>query len=147
MNKTWIVIAAGLVAGSGAVLADELISQEEARLPPGHHKAMVLRAITRGPGIQLVSPGADGATVHSPFDLRLEFSPRGTAKIDLDSIKLLYDRNPPVNLIERVRSGLSASGIVVTAAQVPPGKHNLVVSVGDSEGRSTTRVFELTVLP
>ena len=128
-----------------AAQADELISEAEARLPGGQQKALVTRSITRGPGIQLVSPGADHTAVRSPFDLRVEFVARGSAKIDPDSVKIVYDRTPPVNLIERVRAGVSATGIVLTGAQAPPGKHTIVVSVGDNEGRSTTRVFELTV--
>jgi hypothetical protein len=142
---TRLLIAAGLLAAAFASVAAELITADEAGLPNAERKAQQTRAITRGPGINLISPHSGGASVQSPFDLRLEFVQRGGAKIDLETVKVLYDKNPPVNLIERVRTGVSETGIVLAGAQVPAGKHSIIVSVADSDGRSTTRTFELTV--
>ena len=138
-------IAAGLLIAAGWLHGADLITESEARLPGAQRNEPVTRAITRGPGINLLSPPAGSPTVQSPFDLRLEFVQRGEVRVDPESVKVSYDKNPPVNLIERVRVGVSATGIVLTGAQVPAGRHTLIVSVADIEGRSTTRSFELIV--
>ena len=146
MNRMTItLVAVGLLIATRSTMAADLITEDEARLPSAERHALNTRAITRGPGINLISPHSGGDSVQSPFELRVEFVPRGTAKIDPETVKVLYDKNPPVNLIDRVRPGISEKGIVLSGAQVPAGKHSIIVSVADNEGRSTTRAFELTV--
>ena len=143
MKRTLLALIVALWGGPSSAI--ELISAAEASLPAGHRQARATRAITRGPGIQLISPASGSAEVQSPFDLHLEFVPRGAARIALDSVKVVYDRHPPVDLKERVRTGLTDRGIVLSGARAPAGRHRLVVSVADSEGRTTTREFELTI--
>lgn len=139
------LIGAGLLVAAGWLQCADLITESEAGLPSVQRGEPVTRAITRGPGINLLSPPAGSPTVRSPFDLRLEFVQRGDARVDPETVRVLYDKNPPVNLIERVRAGVSEKGIVLAGAQVPAGRHTLIVSVADIEGRSTTRAFELIV--
>jgi hypothetical protein len=139
-------MAVCLLLLSASAGAAELITTAEAALPAPADNGVLTRAITRGPAIQLVSPPQAAVGIQSPFDLRVEFTPRGTAKIVADTVKVTYDRLQPVDLTERVRAGVSDKGIVLSGARVPAGKHTLVVTVADSEGRRTTRAFELMVL-
>ena len=145
--KTAVLIALVFLTTARPLFAADLITESEAGLPNVERNEIRLRGITRGPGIRLISPRTDRDPVQCPFDLRLEFVAYGNAKIDPETVKFLYDKNPPVNLIERVRSGVSERGIVVIGAQVPAGRHTLIITVTDTDGRSTTQAFDLTVVP
>jgi len=74
---------------AGAV---RLITDEEAALPEATVDAprAVTRAITRGPAVRLVSPDPTAGPVRSPFGLRIEFQPRGGARIDVGAVRATY---------------------------------------------------------
>ncbi len=141
--KIGISILAGMLLAAG-VSAEPLIKESEARLPPAN--TVATRAITRGPGIRILSPEVGSLTVTSPFQLRIAFEPRGGAKIDPATVKVMYLRTPEVDLTERVKSGLSEKGIDLKSAEVPPGDHQLRVTVQDSEGRQSNALLNLTVV-
>ena len=116
-----------------------LISPHEAQLPDA--KAVTTRAITRGPGIKMVT----APEVHAAsFALKIALEPRGGAKIDPQSLRLEYLKEPAVDLTQRVSAGLKADQIDLPQVSVPKGVHHLRVSVKDTEGRSTTTVLSLT---
>ena len=140
--KAGIALLCGLVMAT-SVAAEILIKESEAKLPPAPVTAPATRAITRGPGIRVVSP--EGAVV-SPFPLRVVFEPRGGAKIDLSSVRMTYLRTPNVELVDRVRGGLSEKGIDLATAEVPPGEHQIRLTVQDSEGRQTSTLLNLNVV-
>ncbi|HQH28862.1 MAG TPA: hypothetical protein PLP17_15825, partial [Oligoflexia bacterium] len=104
------------------------------------------RAITRGPGIKLLSPEPGAAAVKSPFVFKVAFEPRGGAKIDPATVKIVYVKTPNVDLLDRVKVGLSEKGIELDAAEAPAGEHQIRVSVQDSEGRQSTQLIAFTVL-
>lgn len=139
----WSVFGIGLLVLSGSAVAQTLIKESEARLPPASASTLATRAITRGPGVRLVSPEA---SVSSPFPLRVAFEPRGGAKIDLASVKVVYLRSPNVDLLDRLKGGLSEKGIDLSAAEVPPGEHQIRITVQDSEGRQTSTLVNLSVV-
>jgi hypothetical protein len=142
MLKAGLTLLCGLLMAT-SVAAEVLIKESEAKLPPAPATAPETRAITRGPGIRVVSP--EGAVV-SPFQLRVVFEPRGGAKIDLSSVTMTYLRTPNVNLLDRVRGGLSEKGIDLVTAEVPPGEHQVRLTVQDSEGRQTSTLLNLNVV-
>lgn len=123
--------------------AFKLISEDEAKLPPA--ASLNTRGITRGPGIKMVSPDPAAGAVKGPFNLKLTFEPRGGAKIDPASIKITYLKATPVDLLDRVKPGLSESGIDLAGAEAPPGSHQIQVSLQDTDGRKSSAVFNLTV--
>ncbi len=125
---------------AGAV---SLIKESEAKLPAAAE--MKTRAITRGPGVRVISPDP-AATIKSPFTLKVAFEPRGGAKIVPDSVRMTYLRTPSVDLIDRVKPGLSEQGIDLANAEVPPGEHQIQLSLEDSEGRKTSTVIKLSVV-
>lgn len=137
-----MLMAAVLMAGTNLAAAQtvQLITEDEAKLPATAQASA--RAITRGPGIKLVSPEAVGK---SSFAFKVAFAPRGSSKIDPASVQVVYLKNPQVDLTSRVKAGINPEGIEVTAASAPAGEHPIRVSVRDDEGRQGSATFHLVV--
>lgn len=126
------------------VHADVLIKKKEAALPQADE--ITFRGISRGAGIKLVSPAAEGQAVSSPFHLKLVFEPHGGAKIDPSSVQVDYLKSPTVDLTERVKKGVTENGIEMLKAEAPPGEHRLRVSVTDSNGQTSRSEITLKVV-
>lgn len=122
----------------------QLVTPDEAKLPNATGQ-ITSRGVTRGPGIKQVSPDPAAKSVKGPFDLKIAFEPRGGSKIDPASVKLTYMKNPPVDLTDRVKGGIKADGVEVDKASVPPGEHQIRVTVKDDEGRQTSSVVSVNV--
>jgi hypothetical protein len=129
---------------SSNALSVTLISAKEAALPPASLNKLSIRGISRGPAIRLAAPVVD--PVESPFDFRLTFEARGGVGVDVDSVKVTYLKFPYVDLTSRIRSAISASGIDLPKADVPPGNHSIRVTVKDAEGRESQSEFSLVVV-
>lgn len=145
MLKIGAILFSGLMIATG-VAAEVLITESEARLPAAPAAAPATRAISRGPAIRVLAPDPGSPGVNSPFPLRIAFEPRGGAKIDPATVKLTYLRGNGVELTDRVKSGLSEKGIDLKSAEVPPGEHQIRITVIDSEGRQTSAVLTLNVV-
>ena len=143
MKLSHVLLATSLVLSSQVGVAASLISTKEAALPPAAG-ALATRGISRGPGVKMASPEAD-TPVMAPFDFKVNFEPRGDAKIDPGSVKVVYMKSPFVDLTPRLKSAISANGIDFAKADVPPGTHTIRVTVKDSEGRETNSVLNLVV--
>ena len=143
MKSSHLLFAASLLTFAQLGFTAPLISAKEAALPPAAG-ALATRGISRGPTIKLASPEAD-TPVAAPFDFKVNFEPRGDAKIDPTSVKVVYMKSPFVDLTPRLKSAISASGIDFAKAEVPPGTHTIRVTVKDSEGRETNSVVNLVV--
>lgn len=142
-----LMLASALLISQAYVAAQAqntpLITPSEAALPPAAG-ALATRGISRGPAVKLVSPAPD-APAKAPFALKLNFEARGGEKIDPGSVKVVYLKSPFVDLTPRLLSSITASGIEMPQAQVPPGEHTLRVTVKDSAGRETNSTVTLTV--
>jgi hypothetical protein len=145
MRKTLLgLVAAGLLS-SGAAQATQLITEEEAKLPPPKGAiAADRRGILRGPKVEVVSPSD---AVSSPLRLQLKFESFGGAKIDPDSVKVIFLRSPNVDLTSRVKPFIQADGINMQDAELPPGEYIVRVDIKDSDGRPGTASFTLKVAP
>ncbi len=142
--KLRILAAALAFAASGMAQAQlQLITPDEAKLP--NAAQVTTRGITRGPGVKQVSPDPAAKGLKGPVDLKIAFEPRGGAKIDADSVTLTYLKTPAVDLTSRVKSGIKADGIDVSKASLPPGDHQIRVTVKDSEGRQTSQTVSINV--
>ena len=139
---TFRAFAAALLLFSSAASAQtlQLITADEAKQPAAAPKP-TSRAITRGPGVKLVSPEA----VSGQFAFKVAFEPRGESKIDTGSVKVEYLKGPGVDLTERLKASIKPGGIEVAAAAAPAGEHPIRVSVRDSEGRLGSAEFKLSV--
>jgi len=147
MQRVTSVFATMALLGllSGPAAAATLIKDEEARQPAAAG-GLVTRGITRGPGVKMLSPDPAAGAVKSPFNLKVSFEPRGGARIDPASVSVTYLKATPVDLLPRVKAGLSAGGIELPGAEVPPGEHQIRVTVQDSEGRQSSTVLQLNVV-
>jgi hypothetical protein len=143
-NNLLGLVAAGLLF-SGAAQATQLITEEEAKLPPPKGAvAADRRGIMRSPKVEFISPGD---SVSSPLRLVLKFQSFGAAKIDPDSVKVIFLRTPNVDLTPRVKPFIQADGIDMQDAELPPGEHTVRVDIKDSDGRPGTTIFTLKVAP
>jgi len=138
------IVAAGLLL-SGPSRATQLITEEEAKLPPPKGAvAADRRGILRGPKVEFVSPGE---AVVSPMKLQLKFESFGGAKIDPDSVKMVFLRSPNVDLTSRIKPFVQPDGITMQDAELPPGEYTVRVDIKDSDGRPGTAIFTLKVAP
>jgi hypothetical protein len=145
MGKTWIGSVAIVLLVGGAAHATQLITEDEAKLPPPKGAiAADRRGILRGPKVEIVSPSG---AAHSPLRLQLKFESFGGATINPDSVKVIYLRSPNVDLTPRVKPFIQADGIDMPQAELPPGEYMVRVDVKDSDGRPGTASFTLTVSP
>lgn len=122
-----------------------LITPEEARLPAPGGSGGAQRNMTRGPGVDRVSPAAIG--VDGPFRFAVKFKPRNGVPVDPASVRVTYQRQPNVDLTARVKGFITADGIDAPAVLVPPGKHVVEIEATDKEGRLGRGVVTLTVDP
>ena len=127
--------------------AEMLISEAEAKLPQSGDSSMATRGVTRGPGIELVSPAPGTKNINSPLPLKIKFVGRNSVPIDTASVKITYLRTPSVDLTERVKAHLTKDGIDMAQADVPPGNHLIRIDVKDTEGRSASSTITLLVVP
>ena len=139
-----IILAMGLLT-AGRASATQLITDEEAKLPPPKGAvAADRRGILRGPKVDVILPGD---TVHSPMHLQLKFEAFGGAKIDPDSVKMTFLRTPNVDLTPRIKPFVQAAGIDMPDTELPPGEYMIRVDIKDSDGRIGTTSFVLKVSP
>ena len=143
MKLNHVFLAVLLTISAQSSIAAPLISPKEAALPSAAG-TLATRGISRGPSVKLASPEAD-TPVASPFDFKVNFEPRGDAKIDQSSVKVVYMKSPFVDLTPRLKSAISVNGIDFAKADVPPGTHTIRITVKDSDGRETNSVINLVV--
>ena len=129
---------------SGFALAEPLIHPAEAALPPQPDLGMTMRGLTRGPEIELESPG-DSKSTTSPTIFKLRFKGRNNATIEKSSVKITYLKTPLVDLTPRLQNYISADGVIMENAELPPGVHAIKVDVKDNQGRSSTALFKFSV--
>ena len=127
-----------------AFAATTLITPEEAALPAASGESLT-RGISRGPGVELVSPNADFGPVKAPFELKIAFAPRGGNKIDPTSVKVVYLKSPFIDLTPRLQNSITETGIVLPDVGVPAGEHALKVTVLDTDGRETNSIVHLVI--
>ena len=138
-------LAVFFVAASPAA-AFELITVSEAALPSGIVPSFAVRGSpTRLPSITLQSPTGVGA-VYSPLDLKVRFRGFGGATIDPDSVVVVYVKQPDIDITPRIKSFITADGIDILQAEVPPGLHQFWVEMKDTDGRIGAREFDFQVV-
>lgn len=137
-----IVITAVLSIVPSLSSAAQLITNEEAKLPAAT-KFASRGGLTRGPGIKIISPADSKAK--GAFEMKFQFEPHGGATVDPASVKMTYLKSPLVDITDRVKPYISASGIDMAKAEMPPGEHQFKVQVTDNEGRVGSTVVNLVV--
>jgi hypothetical protein len=136
-----------LFAAARAAAPFQLITAAEAALPPGRVPSFKVRGSpTRLPRVTMVSPPPGGGAVYSPLDFKLQFRAFGGAAIDARSVVVTYIKNPNIDITARVKPFITASGIDIAQAQVPPGLHQFWVELMDNDGRPSARAIAFQVI-
>jgi hypothetical protein len=140
-------LCVGLV-GPAAANAESLITASEAALPAAAAAAaptkIATRGITRRPEAEAVPP-KPGEPVKSPMTFRVKFIAHGGATVDPASVKVTYLKEPAVDLTPRLAKYISAAGIDMPDAELPPGEHLIRVQLRDSHGAPGSDVVTLTI--
>jgi hypothetical protein len=146
MRASGLILVAGLMyIGSVRAHANNiLITEDEAKLPPPKESSDKTRGITRGPRIEYLS---EGNATRAPIHFRVKFQSFGGAKIDIESLKVTYVKNPAVDLTARLKPFTQPTGIDMPNAALPAGDHILRVDLKDSDGRAATTSFTLKIVP
>jgi hypothetical protein len=140
------VCFAVLFAAATSAAAFELVTPNEAALPPGKVPSAAVRGSpTRRPSITIISPSGAGA-IYSPVDLKVSFSAFGGATIDPDTVVVTYVKQPEIDITPRIREFITANGIDIAHADVPPGLHQFWIELKDSNGNFNGREVEFLVL-
>ncbi|MEH2514421.1 hypothetical protein V1291_005775 [Nitrobacteraceae bacterium AZCC 1564] len=141
-----LVLAAGfmLTVSARAHANNILITEDEARLPLPKEASEKTRGITRGPRIEYL---AEGNTARSPLHFRVKFQSFGGARIDTESLKVTYVKNPAVDLTPRLKPFTQPTGIDMPNAVLPAGDHLLRIDLKDSDGRAAATSFTLKIVP
>jgi len=120
-----------------------LITEEEAALPPAPEEHE--RGACGPPEIRIDSPKY-GATYRASVPVDVRFKPSDNSQIDLASIRIeLLKLGVKIDLTERAREYIKATGIDYPQAKIPSGNHRVRISVGDTSGKSCSEVVEFTV--
>src|SRR5689334_10685836 len=137
------IVAAVFFSNALAAHALELITKEEAGLPPALFDK--LRGPVPGPAVEVVSPPSD-VRQKTPVLLRVRFKTFAGSPVDKDSVRIVYIKDPLVELTGRVRDFITPAGIEVKEAVVPPGRHTILIQLKDAAGRtgSTYLTFDVT---
>ena len=144
-----VVLSCGIVSfGTLAVRGSRaqgggnwLVTSQEGTLPVSP-TSKAGRAISRGPAIRQVSP-AGPVSPNSPFAFRVEFVGRGGEKIDPASAQITLLRGNNINITQRLRAFISANGVEIPDAMVPPGLYVMQVAVSDAGGRQSLANIEI----
>jgi hypothetical protein len=141
-----LISIVGATAAASAAHALELVTPQEAALPPDKLPNLVYQGSpTRRPTVTVVSPAPNAGVVHSPVELKMTFEAHGGAKIDPDSVVLTYKKTPEINITSRVKAFIAAGGMEVPDAEVPPGEHQFRVQLKDSSGHPQAVDFTIQV--
>lgn len=143
MNKQ-VLLSLFLASSAWHAQAVTLITDAEAQLPKAS-KTASRAGLTRGPSIEVVSPGAE-AQVRSPARIAVKFVPHSGGQIAPDSVKVTYMSNPRVDLTERVKGYVKGDTLTIPDAEMPAGTHQLMLEVKDQQGRSGKEYLTLNVV-
>jgi hypothetical protein len=136
MAVFWVAASIAGVMAAAPAGAIELVTKEEAALPAAPPPALQMRGSpTRRPKIVVVSPPPGAGLVHSPLDLKLQFYAHGGAQIDPNSVVVTYLKEPAIDITQRISPFITADGVDVAQAELPPGKHQFWVELKDKDGR------------
>jgi hypothetical protein len=123
----------GFLAAPTPAAAIQLVTEQEAALPPDL-LAIDHRGIFHGPSAVIVSPPPNAGVMKSPVSLRIKLQAHGGAKVDPDSIVVTYKKTPEIDITQRIMPFITADGIDVPDAEVPPGTHTFRIEVKDNKG-------------
>ena len=167
--RTWaarLILAASVATPSWAADTFDLVSESEATAwnsaQPKELKDFSTRDLRENnsaptchstpdndadnPQIRIVAP-ALGRPLTSPLDIDIQFVPTASAPIRPDTFLVCYVGLVTIDLTKRItdRVTVSATGLHVTGAQLPRGRHHLLLLIADQHGRLGRREAVLDI--
>ena len=136
-----LLLVATVLTTMGAGAADaplRLVTDEEARRPDA--RVPTTRAITRGPGVRLIS---NTEVTAGSFPMKVQVERRGGVQIDPQSVRLEYLKEPIIDITDRVRPRFAGDVLDIPQATLPAGEHHFRITVKDAEGRQGTSLFSI----
>lgn len=103
---------------------------------------------TGGPEIEVVQP-SESQPVRAPIDLDLRFAARNGARIDPETLTVVYAKegfHKDLTGLIRKHGRVSAPGVTLNGAELPPGRHQLIVAIADNHGNVTRRPINFEVI-
>jgi hypothetical protein len=98
------------------------------------------------PQIRILAPPL-GKALTSPLDIELQFVPAGSTPIRPDTLRICYVGLIAMDITKRItdRIPVSQKGLHVSGAQLPQGRHRLLMIIADERGRLGRReaVFDV----
>ena len=145
MKKIIALLVSGLsataFAGQLIVSVDEMNASNNAK-PPFTAKSV---APKDAPLIELSAPNLS-APVSSPTVIEVKFQPTAPSAVKPESFRVLYG-SFEIDITKRILSltKVTETGVFVQEANLPKGKHKLLMVVEDTSGRKGNRVIEFVV--
>ncbi len=96
-----------------------------------------------GPVIELLKPSA-GQASHAPVEIDVKFRP-SAAPIDESTIQVTLLKIINVDLTDRLRPYMTASGIYIPNANLPSGRHAVRIKLADREGNASSTQMTLQI--
>lgn len=132
------------------VKADWLISPQDAQVfkgEEGFNEPPALQARALMPIIEIIKPvPASDMKVKAPFSIDVLFKPHIDAAIDPSTFRVLYGALR-VDITSRITKfvKVTAAGFSLDNAQIPIGKHRMVMQVQDEKQRVAERELKFEV--
>jgi hypothetical protein len=114
------------------------------KTPLIERKFMVPESTVEGPEIRVLLPEAEKA-YPSPLKVLVKFVPREGTQVDISSLKVECLKIFVINLTDRMKEYISNQGINMDKAELPTGTHKIRVTLGDTGGGITSKVFVVKV--
>ncbi len=80
-----------------------------------------------------------------PVHVLVKFAPL-FEPVDLSSLKVVLVKFIQIDITDRIRPFVTAEGISVKEAKIPPGKHRVRISLADKTGAVSVREIAFEVL-
>jgi hypothetical protein len=142
-----VSVAAILVLSSVAFAAPLLVTLEEMNssnnAPPPFKPKLV--PVKDAPLIELSAPKLS-APVNSPTQIEVKFQPTPPSMVKPNTFKVLYG-SFEIDITKRLLSvaKVTEGGVSVQEANLPKGKHKLLMVVEDTAGRQGSKAIEFEV--
>lgn len=126
-------------------LGESLQSNMEFPSVSGEKRFLIIpKTAPSGPDIKVLSPEPEKAT-SSPIKLMALFIPREGTEVDISSLKVEYLKLITINITDRLKEYVTNNGIKVENAELPAGTHKIRITLSDTKGGTTSRVFTLKI--
>jgi hypothetical protein len=136
-----LVVLLGVFVGPNIALPMQLISPEEASRPRVSARGP---SFGRGPSVDVASPRSD-ETVRAPIRVRILFVAHGGTQVDLRKARIVYMVDPLVDLTGRLKPYLTSDGLEIDEADVPPGSHQILIWLFDTDGNESKSYVDFTI--